>query len=155
MSEHTNDDAMRNAEILARVTGSVGATVRYETRLPDGSLVTDAEATWRRAPAYAVGADSVSRVFVVTYAAEFAEDTPTVHLWTARQIGDAYRASRTYDYALPAYVATIGADGLPTVCTVATVTGEFDGEDYALVTGVISADGVTVDSFAYRLDGRV
>jgi len=43
------DRAQREAQTMARVTGSSGCTVRYEHRAPDGTIVVDAEATWARA----------------------------------------------------------------------------------------------------------
>lgn len=44
----TDADATAEAEMYARVTGSVGATVRHERVEADGSLSVLAEGTWTR-----------------------------------------------------------------------------------------------------------
>lgn len=44
----SNSEAAAEAEMYARVTGSVGATVRHERREADGSLTVLAEGTYTR-----------------------------------------------------------------------------------------------------------
>lgn len=40
--------ARREAQTIARATGSTGATVTYETRRADGTLTVDAVGSWTR-----------------------------------------------------------------------------------------------------------
>lgn len=43
---YTNEDAARSAEIMARATGSRGATYQVERRMPDGSLQVEASGSY-------------------------------------------------------------------------------------------------------------